>query len=366
MELEHAVGFAGMVRCGSLHVHPEGDKIVYSQGACVIISSLKDGHDQSFLRGHDDRISCLTLSKSGQYIISGQWGENSDVVVWSYATRREIRRFQEHDGGVLLAVITDDERFLLTIGLDKRLVVWDMESGCVVARQTGMAHCICACWGGRKRNTKNRETTEYQFATGGDANLTYWHLDPMEGKVFSEQCSLGNQVRNFTALTFSADTEYLFAGSSSSDFTAVHVKHRVMHSTTSCGSGGVRSMIAMRKCPDGDRVIVGCGDGTICVFEGMRNGAQTCRTYSGGPTSACTVAVDGAVSALQLLGTNDDSGELRLLAGTERGIVYAVSLCATDHRAHHAPSAVASVLLVWHMQRRLCTSPAFLALSQTY
>ena len=123
-------------------------------------------------------------------------------------------------------------------------------------------------------------------------------------------------MRNFTAVAFSWDATYPFAGSSSSDFTAVHVKHKVMHSTTVCGSNGVTSIVAKRT-REGDRLILGCGDGLITVLEGTRNGAQTCRTYSKGPAEKCSTMLDGAVTALQVHAVDDANGLLRLLAGTE-------------------------------------------------
>jgi hypothetical protein len=185
------------------------------------------------------------------------------------------------------------------VGADKKLVAWDMQTGMIVARQTGIKDTACACWGGRRLDTKRRPTTDYQLATGGVANLTYWTLNPMEGSFTREDCTLGNQVRNFTAIAFSFDEDYFFAGSSSSDFTAVHVKHKVLHSTTGCGSGGVLSIVAMRTANSGDRVIVGCGDGSISVFEGQRNGAQTCgrRADSGLARPRPPRGVSGATTA---------------------------------------------------------------------
>jgi len=357
MELEHAIGFSGAVKGGSIHLHPSGDTAVYALGAQVVIASLRDAHDQSFLVGHDDHVTCLALSKSGRTIISGQQGDNADVIIWDFESRRIIYRLQEHDIGVKLVTLSDDERFLLTIGADKKMVVWDMTTGMIVAKQSGIKHTMCACWGGRRLDTKRRATTDYQFATGGDANLTYWALDAMAGTLSPEECTLGNQVRNFTALAFSIDEEYMFAGSSSSDFTAVHVKHKVLHSTTVCGSGGVQSMIAMRT-HNGDRVIVGCGDGSISVFEGQRNGAQTCRTYQRGPAEACTVMLDGSVSALQLRGGEEQNGELKLLAGTCVGSVFAVSLSVADHRAMSAPPAYKQALQESHAAAVLAVSYA--------
>lgn len=359
MELEHAIGFNGKTDTCGLHVHPD-DSIVYAVGGCVVISGLKDAHEQSFLRGHDDTITCLDVSASGALIASGQTGDNADVVVWAYAPGGgtvEKYRLQEHDLGACAVHFTSDERFLLTAGKDKKMVVWDMHTGCIVARTppTGPDQLkqapTCACWGGRHRDIKGRETTSYQLATGGEGSLTMWVLDPHAGTLKPEECQLGNQVRNFTALAFSADALYLFAGSSSSDFTAVHVKHKVLHSTTVCGSNGVKSLVCQATEDGGDRVIVGCGDGLLTVLEGSRNGAQTCRNYTRGPPEQCQLVLDGGVRSLQVQAVDASSGRLRLLAGTERGTLFAAELSAADYRSANAPPARASVLQESHFDR---------------
>ena len=220
----------------------------------------------------------------------------------------------------------------------------------------------CAVWGGRARNIKGRETTSYQLATGGAAQLLVWTLDPHAGSLTSEECTLGNQVRNFTSLAFSYDEAYLLAGSSSSDFTAVHVKFKVMHSTTVCGSGGIQTIIALQT-PDmgqgheGDRIIVGCGDGSVTVLESQRNGAATCRTYTKGPVESCAAMLDGSINALQLHTADEQTGELRLLAGTEKGTLYAVSL-STPGMSYGAPPAQTRVLQEAHYDKVIaCAYP---------
>ena len=57
--------------------------------------------------------------------------DNGHVIVWDFETRREVYRLQEHDHGVAYVGLTDDERFLLSVGVagDKKMVVWDMETG---------------------------------------------------------------------------------------------------------------------------------------------------------------------------------------------------------------------------------------------
>ena len=65
IELEHAIGFNGHAK-SPLHCHPDGNEVVYAQGGCVVIADLRDAHKQHFLRGHDDQVSCLSMSSSGR------------------------------------------------------------------------------------------------------------------------------------------------------------------------------------------------------------------------------------------------------------------------------------------------------------
>jgi cilia- and flagella-associated protein 52 len=70
MELEHAIGYSGRI-VRSVYLHPNGKDFVYISGACIVICDLQDPHQQSFLRSHDDQVTCLAVSNSGQLLASG-------------------------------------------------------------------------------------------------------------------------------------------------------------------------------------------------------------------------------------------------------------------------------------------------------
>jgi WD40 repeat protein len=319
LELEHAIGFSGGAR-SPLHVHPSGTEMAYASGACVVIGDVNDPHKQSFLRGHDDLVSCLAMSSSGRFLISAQTGENADVIVWDWASRQLIYRMQEHDHGVLHVSITDDERFLLTVGVtgDDKMVVWDLTTGCIVANKPNMEVTTCACWGGRKKNIKGRDTTEFLIATGGQRSLKIWTLDPATGGLSDERVNLGNQVRNFTRLAFAPSRDYLYAASSSGDFSAVHVRNLMMHSVTQACSNGVFALFVQVSPNGDDQIVVGGGDGSLSIFEG---GGRSYR-------KAAEVQLDGPVSAVMPVG-----GPTTYVAGTARGLVYHVELSSGKGRA---------------------------------
>eukprot|EP00966_Prymnesium_polylepis_P150362 3473112-Prymnesium_polylepis.2 len=226
LELEHMIGFNGNAN-SPLHVHPNGNDILYAQGGCIVIADMRDPHKQSFLRGHDDTVTCLTLSPSGKWVVSGQNGDNSDVIVWDFETKAEVYRFQEHDNGVMAVELSDDERFLLTVGneKDKKLVVWDMLTGCIVVCKSNLKTLQhCACWGGRKKDAKGRETTQYQIATGGPGHVTYWSLDPMRGTMSGEDCSLGNQACNCLVCSQAHEARACLAPGAHSRHMCFHVR----------------------------------------------------------------------------------------------------------------------------------------------
>ena len=98
MELEHAIGYSSV--CGTICWHPNMKKFLYAAGASIVVCDMADPHDQVFLRGHDDNITCLALSNSGRYVASGQYGDNSDAIVWDYDSKKLLYRMSDHDHGV--------------------------------------------------------------------------------------------------------------------------------------------------------------------------------------------------------------------------------------------------------------------------
>lgn len=317
LELEHAIGFTGTSTC-PLHFHPAGQEMAYVSGACVVITDVTDPHKQAFLRGHDDVVSCMAMSVSGRYLVTANNGEKPDVVVWDWETRQLVYRMQEHDHGIVHVSMTDDERFLLTVGdkLDAKMVVWDLTTGCIVASKPNMEPTTCACWGGRKKNIKGRDTTDFVIATGGERALKIWTLVPSTGALTAEVVNTGNQVRNFTCLAFSPSRDYMYAASSSGDFSAAHVKNLMMHSVTQACSNGICSMLVNTAASGDDQLVVGGGDGTVGVFEG---GGRSYR-------KAASVLLDGPVTAL----TPVSPAHGIYVAGTSRGIICRVDLSTPE------------------------------------
>ena len=119
IELEHAIGFNGNIP-GGLWAHPNGKDFVYPAGGCLVVCDYNDPHNQVFLRGHDDNLSAVAVSRGGSLCATGQVGLNSDVVVWRYGEgelKSALYRFSEHDHGISCLAFSQDERLLLRLAI---------------------------------------------------------------------------------------------------------------------------------------------------------------------------------------------------------------------------------------------------------
>merc|ERR550514_1890893 len=83
---------------GGLIKHPKDDVFIYPLGNTVVGKSTKN-NEQFFLTGHTNNVSCITASKDGKLLASGQMtfmGFKAPVIVWDYASKSEVCRLSLH------------------------------------------------------------------------------------------------------------------------------------------------------------------------------------------------------------------------------------------------------------------------------
>jgi cilia- and flagella-associated protein 52 len=54
-----------------LKLHPDRTHMIYPLGCNLVIENLQT-RQQEFLLGHNNNVSCVTISNNGKYIASGQ------------------------------------------------------------------------------------------------------------------------------------------------------------------------------------------------------------------------------------------------------------------------------------------------------
>ena len=70
LKLEAVIGYGGTVPSGLIY-HAEKRALIYSLGSVILMKKVDTGAVSS-LRGHTNKVSCLTLSKDGRFLASGQ------------------------------------------------------------------------------------------------------------------------------------------------------------------------------------------------------------------------------------------------------------------------------------------------------
>lgn len=176
----------------------------------------------------------IHFSFLGKYIASGQLGDDADIFVWDFESKKLVHKLCQHEHGISTMAFTADGRLLLTVGdfFDRKLFVWDMASGGIVSNvqltSTGSASIhqadidkrpppqvakvsaslvvgaassaagkmgageegdfVASCWGGRARDIKRRETADLIFATAGP-NVSLWTLTPATGALRQDKVS---------------------------------------------------------------------------------------------------------------------------------------------------------------------------------
>ena len=65
LDLDHAIGYNADYP-NTIHYHPQlKDTFLYNVGALVVIESINDQHNQTFLRAHDTEVSSICVSNNG-------------------------------------------------------------------------------------------------------------------------------------------------------------------------------------------------------------------------------------------------------------------------------------------------------------
>jgi len=286
-----------------------GKDYVRAVGCVLIVGSLQDPHEQHFLHGHDDFITCVAVSQRGHLCATGQQGKNADVILWSFDQRKQVFCFQEQDHGIDCLTFSHDDRYLMTCGdvVDGRAFIYDTESCLIIAwASVAPKPTISICAGGMVKDIKRRDTHEHQFAGCGGKTISIWHLDAERGEIVAHPVgNSGKHCREYMCMAFSLDYEYLFAGTTSGDVAVVLMKNRVCQCFVPVCSAGVMGLVCI-PAQQGVRLFCGGGDATATLLGGpsaieLREERQV---NLDGPLASLSLSGDGSeIMAVSNVGT---------------------------------------------------------------
>ncbi|MFE3454283.1 protein kinase [Nonomuraea sp. NPDC059194] len=155
--------------CGLAHsisVSPD-ERVAATAGRSkeIMLWDLRRRRRLRTLKGHDDRVSSVSMSADGRFVVSCGRGY---IGLWDIASG-ECVRVLEHPGHPMTARLSTDGRFALSAGSDSFLRVWDVHSG----------QMLRALEGHQRRIVDLAFAPDGSFAlsTGGNGTVQRWDFD---------------------------------------------------------------------------------------------------------------------------------------------------------------------------------------------
>jgi len=269
LQLIRTLGFNGKLISG-FHIHPDGINCIYALGSRILIQNLEN-ESQTFLQGHTNTVSCLTVSKSGKFIASGQethMGFKADIIVWDYERKTKFAIFNLHKVRVEALSFSCKDKYLVSLGGqdDGSVVVWSLEDKEAVC---GANAAIPSA--GNAIVVKCANENENQFVTAGDLTLRVWNIDRQNRKIRPDECQMGLFKRHIKCVEVAKDDSYFLAGTTSGDFLKVNMQTCKL---INCGlekNEMSRGVSCINILDDGN-LLVGTGAGRVALVKG--NGSK--------------------------------------------------------------------------------------------
>ncbi|XP_039596390.1 cilia- and flagella-associated protein 52 [Polypterus senegalus] len=302
LELQSIIGFNGNVP-GGLITHPDQKHVIYPLGSTVIIQSLTT-QKQEFLQGHSNNVSCITVTRSGQYLASGQvthMGFKADILIWDYANREEYARLVLHKAKVEALAFSPNGTYLVSLGGqdDGSVVLWNVAKREAICGSPASTHSS-----GISLAVKFPNLRDDVFITAGNCTLRVWELDLRNRKIWPIECQLGQLKRIVQCLEVEDDDSFFYGGTSSGDVLKVNLKTKLLNSCAPAKEKFSKGVTSLKLLKTGD-ILVGSGDGAVSL----------CKTTNFKVIKQ--VHVEGGVTSISLRGQGH-----QFFTGTQSSMIF--------------------------------------------
>ncbi|XP_032419232.1 cilia- and flagella-associated protein 52 [Xiphophorus hellerii] len=316
LELDALIGFNGQVPFG-LKLHPDRKHLIYPLGSIIVLKRIEDGKLE-FLDGHSNNVSCISVSKSGSYIASGQvnfMGFQAPVIIWNYAERTIHVELRIHNTKVESVAFSPSEKYLVSLGGkdDCRIFVWNVETKQLICRNKASAqgHCLVV---------EYSKTDDTIFASAGSLTLRVWKF--VNERILPTDCWTNMLKRHVSCIEISEDNRYMYCATSSGDIMKIDVKGKIL---SICGPGKAKfnhGINVLKLLESGD-LLVGSGSGILAL----------CSQINFKPVRE--IQLENAVTSIAI----SEGGE-QFYVGTEEAQMYRLrfkdftaELISTGHRS---------------------------------
>uniref|UniRef100_A0A1A8BCJ0 Cilia- and flagella-associated protein 52 n=1 Tax=Nothobranchius kadleci TaxID=1051664 RepID=A0A1A8BCJ0_NOTKA len=262
LQVENVLGFSGHVFSG-LRVHPDREFLIYPLGCTVILKNISDGKQQILL-GHTSSVSCLSVSKSGSYIASGQVssvGSKATIIIWNYAERGIHAKLDLHKTTVEAVAFSPSDKYLVSLGGldDNRIVVWNIETKLPICVSSALLRSSEPCL-----TLQYFNTNDDFFVSAGSGTIQIWKLNLTDRKIHPTGCNTGKLKRMVKCLEISEDDQFLFCGTTSGDIMKINLKSALL-SNSGPVIGPLSLGVNVVKILKSGDLLVGSGAGVLAL-----------------------------------------------------------------------------------------------------
>ncbi|XP_016787888.1 cilia- and flagella-associated protein 52 isoform X2 [Pan troglodytes] len=262
LELDAVIGFNGHVPTG-LKCHPDQEHMIYPLGCTVLIQAINT-KEQNFLQGHGNNVSCLAISRSGEYIASGQvtfMGFKADIILWDYKNRELLARLSLHKGKIEALAFSPNDLYLVSLG----------------------------------------------GPDDGSGTIRVWELDLPNRKIWPTECQTGQLKRIVMSIGVDNDDSFFYLGTTTGDILKMNPRTKLL---TDVGPAKDKFSLGVSaiRCLKMGGLLVGSGAGLL-VF---------CKSPGYKPIKK--IQLQGGITSITLRGEGH-----QFLVGTEESHIYRVS-----------------------------------------
>ncbi|XP_020921926.1 cilia- and flagella-associated protein 52 isoform X2 [Sus scrofa] len=295
LELEAVIGFNGHVPTG-LKCHPDQEHLIYPLGCTILIQAIKT-QEQNFLHGHSNNVSCVTISKSGVYIASGQvtfMGFKADIILWDYKKRELMARLSLHKGKIEALAFSPNDLYLVSLGGpdDGSVVVWSIAKTEAICGSPAAGLNV-----GNATSVVFSQCHDEMFVTAG--NFSFKGLEKTEKRWSVYPMGIH--------LMMASDDSFFYLGTTTGDILKMNPRTKLLADTGPAKDKFSLGVSAI-KCLKTGGLLVGSGAGLL-VF---------CRSPSYKPIKK--IQLQGGITSISLRGEGH-----QFFVGTEESHIYRVN-----------------------------------------
>jgi WD40 repeat protein len=268
-ELAHIIGINTKIpNCVQAHT-VLSETVSYSVGGLLIVEDLNEKNNQVYFRHGTNQINCFKLSNTGKYIAVGFISNilekklPTPIIVWDTENKTVLFELTGIFKGITHIEFSQDDKYILSCGLDNSIFIWDMKSGERVFSRIFEFPITCAFW----TTIFLDSTHKYPSYTITLANIhtvtlmtQYFELKTMKYNFKTDK--LGTPLgfsRTYTCGVYDKVFNMIYLGATTGELVLFDVGQLSFKYSFSVIYNGVTSITLLKD----SSLIVGGGDGKV-------------------------------------------------------------------------------------------------------